>query len=84
MSAAPEILPTEQQPRILTLANKITILRILTIPLIVIGLPEHHTAVVYSLGKLTKGEEKSAHLDSGVEPGARMPSWYDSSEAHTR
>jgi len=46
-----------------------------------------YTAVIYSLDKLTRGEEKeSPHGTSGaaVEPGVRMPSWYDSAGARTK
>ena len=43
-----------------------------------------YTAVVYSLGKLTRGEGEKASNEGPATSGVRGPSWYDSSAVHMK
>ena len=43
-----------------------------------------YTAVVYSLGKLTRGEGEKSSSEGPAASGVRGPSWYDSSTVHSR
>jgi hypothetical protein len=43
-----------------------------------------YTAVVYSLGRLTRGEGEKPSSEGPAMSGLRGPSWYDSSTVHSR